>query len=58
MQLLIDHINNGFSESSSKCPDNIKPFFSFSVCNGVVLKAIKILHNKAHLGLNKTLEHA
>ena len=26
MQLLIDHINNGFPESSSKCPDNIKPY--------------------------------
>ena len=56
MQLLIDHINNGF-------PDEL------SVCNGVVLKgnnriiipeslrpqAINVLHNKAHLGLNKML---
>ena len=43
-----------------------------SICNGIVLKghnrtiipeslqaqAVNILHNKAHLGLNKTLEHA
>ena len=76
MQLPIDHINNGFLESSSKCPDSIKSFFSFrdelSVCNGVILKgnnkiiileslrpqAINILHNKAHLGLSKTLERA
>ena len=76
LQLLIDHINNGFPESSNKCPDCIKPYFSFrdelSTCNGLVLKghnrvvmptslrwqAINLLHNKAHLGLNKTLERA
>ena len=76
MQLLIDHINNGFPESSTKIPDSIKAYFSFrdelSVCNGIILKghnrivipeslrpqAIKILHNKAHLGLGKTLERA
>ena len=76
MQLLIDHINNGFPESSTKLPNSTKAYFSFrdkfSVCNGVVLtvnnrivipeslrpQAINILHNKAHLGLNKTLERA
>ena len=76
MQLLIDHINNGFPESSTKIPDSIKDYFSFrdelSVCNGIILKennrivvpvslrpqAINILHNKAHLGLNNTLERA
>ena len=73
MQLLIDHINNGFPECSMKVPDCIKANFSFrdelSVCNGIILKghnrivileslrpqAINILHNKAHLGLSKTL---
>ena len=76
MQLLIDHINNGFPESSMKIPDSIKVYFSFrdelSVCNGIILKGhtrivipeslrpqvINILHNKAHLGLSKTLERA
>ena len=76
MQLLIDHINNGFPESSMKIPDSIKAYFSFrdelSVCNGIILKGhkrivvpeslrpqvINILHNKAHLGLNKALERA
>ena len=29
LQLLIDHINNSFPESSNKCPDCIKPYFSF-----------------------------
>ena len=42
MQLLIDHINNGFLESSTKLPDSIKAYFSFrdefSVCNGIILK--------------------
>ena len=46
LQLLIDHINNGFPESSNKCPDCIKPYFSFrdelSTCNGLVLKG----HNR------------
>ena len=76
MQLLIDHINIVFLESSTKIPDNIKAYFSFrdelSVCNGIILKGhnrivipeslqpkvINILHNKAHLGLSKTLERA
>ena len=76
MQLLIDHINNGFSDSSTKLPHSIKAYFSFrdelSLCNGVILKgnnrivipeslrhqAINILHNKAYLGLGKTLECA
>ena len=74
MQLLIDHTNNGFPESSTKLPDSIKAYFSFrdelNVCNGIILKGhnrivvpeslrpqvINILHNKAHLGLSKTLE--
>ena len=74
MQLLIQHINEGFQESSTKLPDSIKAYFSFrdelTACNGIVLKghnrivvleslrpqAVNILHNKAHLGLNKTLE--
>ena len=46
LQLLIDHINNGFPESSIKCPDGIKSYFSFrdelSTCNGLVLKG----HNR------------
>ena len=74
MQLLIQHINDGFPDSSTKCPETIHPYFSFrdglGICNGIILKghnrivipeslraqAINILHNKAHLGLNKTLE--
>ena len=76
MQLLKEHINNDFPESSTKIPDSIKAYFSFrdelSVCNGIILKGhnrivipeslrpqvINILHNKAHLGLSKTLESA
>ena len=46
MQLLIDHINNSFPESSTKLPDNIKAYFSFrdelTVYNGIILKG----HNK------------
>ena len=46
LQLLIDHINNGFLEFSNKCPDGIKPYFSFrdelSTCSGLVLKG----HNR------------
>ena len=42
MQLLIDHINNCFPESSMKIPDSIKVYFSFrdelSICNGIILK--------------------
>ena len=42
MQLLIQHINKGFPESSIKCPDSIKAYLNFreelSVCNGIVLK--------------------
>ena len=74
MQLLIQHINDGFPDSSIKCPESICSYFSFrdelGICNGIVLKghnrivipeslrsqAINILHNKAHLGLRKTLE--
>ena len=74
MQLLIQHINDGFPDSSTKCPEAIHPYFSFrdelSVTNGIILKghnrivipeslrtqAVNILHNKAHLGLNKSLE--
>ena len=74
MQLLIQHINDGFPESSTKLPDSIKAYFSFrdelTVCYGIILKghnrivipeslrpqAVNILHNKAHLGLSKTLE--
>ena len=74
MQLLIQHINDGFPDSSIKCPESISPYFSFrdelGICNGIILKghnrivipeslqsqAINILHNKAHLGLSKTLE--
>ena len=76
MHLLIQHINKGFPESSTKLPDSIKAYFSFRdelrICNGIILKghnriivpeslrpqAINILHNKAHLDLNKTLEQA
>ena len=42
MQLLIDHINSGFPESSTKCCEVIQSYFSFrdevSVCNGIILK--------------------
>ena len=76
MQLLIQHINNGFPDLSTKCPETIHPYFTFrdelGVCNGIVFKghnrivtpeslrvqAVNILCNKAHLGLNKTLEQA
>ena len=76
LKLLIDHINNGFPDTSAKCPECIHPYFSFrdelSTCNGLVLKgnnrvvvpaslrqqAVNLLHNKAHLGLCKTLEPA
>ena len=38
MQLLIDHINNVFPDSSTKLPHSIKAYFSFRdelrVCNG------------------------
>ena len=69
MKLLIDHINNGFPDSSTKCLETIHSYFSF---RGIILKGhnrivvpeslrpqvINILHNKAHLGLNKTLKCA
>ena len=46
MQQLIQHINDGFPDSSVKCPEAIHPFFSFrdelSVCNDIVLKG----HNR------------
>ena len=76
MQLLIQHINDGFPDLSIKCPETIHPYFSFrdelGICNDIILKghnriviperlrsqAINILHNKAHLGLSKTLERA
>ena len=42
LKLLIDHINNGFPDTSAKCPECIRPYFSFrdelSACNGLVLK--------------------
>ena len=41
MQLLIQHINNGFPDSSIKCPETIHPYFSFGdelgICNGIIL---------------------
>ena len=76
MQLLVDHISNGFPDSSTKCPEAIRSYFSFrdelSIYNGIILKGhnrivipeslrpqvISILHNKALLGLSKTLERA
>ena len=76
LQLLIQHINDGFPASSVKWPEIIRSFYNFreelSVCDGLILKgqhrivipetlrtqALQILHNKAHLGLNKTLECA
>ena len=46
MQLLIQYVNEGFPESSTKLPDSIKAYFSFrdklTVCNGIVLKG----HNR------------
>ena len=42
LRLLIDHINNGFPDTSTNCPECIWPYFSFrdelSTCNGLVLK--------------------
>ena len=42
LKLLINHINNGFPDTSAKCPECIQPYFSFrdelSTCNGLVLK--------------------
>ena len=42
LKLLIDHISNGFPDTSVKCPECIRPYFSFrdelSTCNGLVLK--------------------
>ena len=42
LRLLIDHINNGFPDTSAKCPECIQPYFSFRdeliTCNGLVLK--------------------
>ena len=42
LKLLVDHINNGFPDTSAKCPEYIRPYFSFrgelSTCNGLVLK--------------------
>ena len=42
LKLLINHINNGFPDTSAKCPECIRPYFSFrdklSTCNGLVLK--------------------
>ena len=42
MKLLIDHINNGFPDSSTKCPKTIHLYFSLrdelSICNGIILK--------------------
>ena len=29
LRLLIDHINNGFPDTSAKCPECIRPYFSF-----------------------------
>ena len=41
-RLLIGHINNGFSDTSSKCPECLWPYFSLrdelSTCNGLVFK--------------------
>ena len=46
MQLLIQHINDGFPDSSIKCPETICPYFSFrdelGICNGIILKG----HNR------------
>ena len=46
MQLLIQHINDGFPDSSTKCPETIHPYFSFrdelGICNGIILKG----HNR------------
>ena len=46
IQLLIQHINKGFPESSTKLPDSIKAYFSFrdelTLCNGIILKG----HNR------------
>ena len=42
LKLLIDHINNGFPDTSAMCPECIWPHFSFkdelSTWNGLVLK--------------------
>ena len=42
LRLLVDHINNGFPDTSANCPECIWPYFSFrdelSTCNGLMLK--------------------
>ena len=42
LRLLIDHIKNGFPDTSARCPECIWSYFSFrdklSTCNGLVLK--------------------
>ena len=54
MELLIQHINEGFPESSTKLPDSIKAYFSFrdelTVCNGKILKG----HNGIVIPESKT----
>ena len=54
MQLLIWHINDGFPDSSTKCPEAIYPYFSFrdelSATNGIILKVT------TELSLQRVLE--
>ena len=42
LQLLIQHINDGFPGSLIKCPEIIRPFYNFreelSICNALILK--------------------
>ena len=42
LKLLIDHVNDGFPDTSAKCSECIWPYFGFrdklSTCNGLVLK--------------------
>ena len=46
IQLLIQHINDGSPDSPIKCPETIRPYFSFrdelGICNGIILKG----HNR------------
>ena len=42
LQLLIQHISDGFPASSVRCPELIRPFYNFreelSICDGLILK--------------------
>ena len=46
MQLLIQHISDGFPDSSIKCPETICPYFSFRDELGIRIGIILKGHNR------------